>query len=157
VASEARELQRRRAGLVSRFVADAIDLVVVLLAVVLVYFGWAAARFLVAPRRFTWPDPGAIAHASIGWLLLVLYLTFAWSATGRSIGKQLMGLRVERRDGSPLGLGLAFVRALLCAAVPIGLFWSAFSRESASVQDLIVRTKVVYDWRPRVPARAADG
>ena len=129
----------------------------VLLAVVLIYFGFAAARFLIAPRRFTWPDPGAFTHAGIGWVLLVVYLTVAWSGTGRTIGKQLMGLRVERRDGGPLGVGLAFARSLLCALFPIGLFWSLFSRERASVQDLIVRTKVVYDWRPRVPVRTAEG
>ena len=157
MAPEVHALQGRRAGLVSRFVADAIDLLVVLVAIGVVYLGFAATRFLLAPRRFTWPSPGALPLGILGWGLLIAYLTIAWSGTGRSIGKQVMGLRVERRDARGLRLGHAFVRALLCAAVPIGLFWSLFSRESASIQDLLVRTKVVYDWRPRVPARAGDG
>jgi uncharacterized RDD family membrane protein YckC len=142
--------------LISRFVADAIDLLLVLVAIGVVYLGVAATDFLLAPRRFAWPSPGALAIGIIGWGLLIVYLTVAWSGTGRSVGKQVMGLRVERHDGGGLRLGHAFLRALLCAAFPIGLFWSLFSRDSASIQDLVVRTKVVYDWRPRVPAQAGD-
>jgi len=154
-ASEARALQGRRAGLVSRFVADAIDLLLVLVAVGVAYLGVAATDFLLAPRRFAWPSPGALAIGILGWGLLTVYLTVAWSGTGRSVGKQVMGLRVERHDGGGLRLGHAFLRALLCAAFPIGLFWSLFSRDSASIQDLVVRTKVVYDWQPRVPTGPA--
>jgi uncharacterized RDD family membrane protein YckC len=128
----------------------------VLVAIGVVYLGVAATDFLLAPRRFTWPSPGALPLGILGWGLLIVYLTVAWSGTGRSIGKQVMGLRVERNDADGLRVGHAFVRALLCAALPIGLFWSLFSRESASIQDLVVRTKVVYDWRPRVPARPGD-
>jgi uncharacterized RDD family membrane protein YckC len=142
--------------LISRFVANAIDLLLVLVGIGLVYLGVAATDFLLAPRRFAWPSPGALAIGILGWGLLIVYLTVAWSGTGRSLGKQVMGLRVERHDGGGLRLGHAFLRALLCAAFPIGLFWSLFSRDSASVQDLVVRTKVVYDWRPRIPARAGD-
>ena len=140
----------------SRFVADAIDLLLVLVAIGVVYLGVAATSFIIAPRRFTWPSPGTLPLGILGWGLLIVYLTVGWSGTGRSIGKQVMGLRVERRDSGGLRLGHAFVRALLCAAFPIGLFWSLFSRDSASIQDLLVRTKVIYDWRPRVPARAVD-
>ncbi len=128
-----------------------------LAAIGAIYLGVAATRFLIAPRRFEWPAPGRLALGVFGWALLIGYLAVSWSGTGRSVGKQMMGLRVERMNGGGLGFGIAFVRAALCATVPIGLFWSLFSRESASLQDLIVRTKVVYDWRPRVPARAADG
>jgi uncharacterized RDD family membrane protein YckC len=128
----------------------------VLVAIGAVYLGVAATDFLLAPRRFAWPSPGALTIGILGWGLLIVYLTVAWSGTGRSLGKQVMGLRVERQDGGGLRLGHAFLRALLCAAFPIGLFWSLFSRDSASVQDLVARTKVVYDWRPRIPARAGD-
>jgi uncharacterized RDD family membrane protein YckC len=153
-ASEVHELLGRRAGLISRFAADAIDLVLVLVAIGVVYLGVAATRFVLAPRRFAWPSPGALLISIFGWGLLIVYLTVAWNGTGRSVGKQVMGLRVERQDAGGLRLRQAFLRAVLCAALPIGLFWSLFSRDSASIQDLLVRTKVVYDWRPRVPARA---
>jgi uncharacterized RDD family membrane protein YckC len=149
IATEVHALQGHRAGLVSRLVADAIDLLLVLIGVGAVYLGVAAARFLIAPRRFTWPSPGSVTIAVLGWGLLIVYLTFSWNGTGRSAGKQVMGLRVRRREGGGLGLGQAFLRAVLCAVFPIGLFWSLFSRDNASVQDLLVGTKVVYDWLPR--------
>jgi len=148
VATEARALLGHRAGLVSRIVADAIDLLLVLVAVGVVYLGVAAARFLVAPRRFAWPAPGALALSVLAWGILIVYLAVAWNGTGRTAGKQVMGLRVERKGSGGLGLGQALARSLLCAAFPIGLFWSLFSRDNASVQDLLVGTKVVYDWRP---------
>jgi hypothetical protein len=50
-----------------------------------------------------------------------------------------------------LPLWRSFVRAVLYAFFPIGLFWSAVSSRRESVQDLMVRTHVVYDWRPGLP------
>jgi hypothetical protein len=38
---------------------------------------------------------------------------------------------------------------VFCAFVPVGLFWVAVSSQSRSVQDLFLRTSVVYDWQPR--------
>lgn len=153
---EARALQRSRAGLVSRFLADAIDLVVVLAAVGVVYLGASATRFLVTPPRFTWPTPGRVVLGALAWGLLIIYLTVARTSTGRSVGKQVLGLRVVGREDAGLGIGQAFLRAVLCALFRLGLFWSPFTRESSSVQDLIVRTKVIYDWRPRLPQRPAE-
>jgi hypothetical protein len=37
---------------------------------------------------------------------------------------------------------------VLYAAFPLGLAWVAVSRDSRSVQDLLLRTSVVYDWLP---------
>ena len=55
----------------------------------------------------------------------------------------------SREEGLPLWR--SFVRASLCALFPIGLFWSAVSSRNESIQDLIVRTTVVYDWGPKLP------
>ena len=144
-------MQGRRAGVASRFLADGIDLVVVLASVAGVYLAFAGFKFLVRPRAFTWPEPSALNLGTLGWVILIAYLTIGWANTGRTFGKTVLGLRVVEADGSPPHLWRAFVRALLCAAFPIGLFWSAVSRRSASVQDLLVRTTVVYDWEPRLP------
>jgi uncharacterized RDD family membrane protein YckC len=141
------------AGFVSRFVAAAFDFLVVIAFVGAVYLALAGVRFIVSPRRFDWPTIGALALAFIAWGFLIVYLTVGWAGTGRSVGKQVMGLRVQRLDGTELGLGQAFIRAALCAAFPVGLVWTTVSRSSASLQDLIVRTKVVYDWLPRIPHR----
>jgi uncharacterized RDD family membrane protein YckC len=144
-------MQGQRAGIISRFLADAIDFVVVIAAVVGVYFGVSAVRFLLRPRTFSWPEPSALNLGTLGWILLVAYLTIGWSNTGRSFGKRLLGLRVVTSRDGRLTLWQSFLRACLCALFPIGLFWSVVSSRSESVQDLIMRTHVVYDWRPKLP------
>ena len=144
-------MQGRRAGVISRFFAAGIDLTVVLAVLVGVYLGYSGFRFLLEPRQFTWPELTALHLGTLGWILLIAYLTIGWANTGRTFGKTILGLRVIRSEGGGLGLPRAFVRAVLCALIPIGLFWSAVSSRSASVQDLFVRTAVVYDWEPRLP------
>ena len=41
---------------------------------------------------------------------------------------------------------VALARAMFCAVFPLGLLWTAVSRENRSVADLLLRTSVVYDW-----------
>ena len=84
--------------------------------------------------------------ATAGAAIAVAYLTFTWAATGRSVGKQVAGLRVLDRVGGRLSVGRAFARAVLYVLFPAGLLWVLASRRNASVQDLVVRTVVVYDW-----------
>jgi uncharacterized RDD family membrane protein YckC len=148
----ARGMQGQRAGVVSRFLADAIDLVVIVAAVVGFYFAVSAARFLLNPRKFSWPEASALYLGTLGWILLIVYLTIGWASTGRTWGKNVLGLRVVSSRDVGLPLWRAFVRAVLCALFPIGLFWSAISSRNESVQDLLVRTTVVYDWGPKLPA-----
>jgi len=145
-------MQRHRAGIVSRFLADAIDLLVIIGVLVGVYFAVAAARFLLHPRRFTWPEPSGLNLAAFGWILLFAYLAIGWSNTGRTLGKSVLGLRVVSHSGDPLAFPRAMVRSFLCVAVPIGLFWCVVSSRNASIADLIVRSSVVYDWERRLPA-----
>lgn len=144
-------MQGRRAGIVSRFLADAIDLVVIIGVLVGIYFAVAGTRFLLHPRRFTWPEPSGLNLAAFGWLLLFAYLAIGWSTTGRTFGKTVLGLRVVGGAGDPLSFLGALLRSLLCVAFPIGLFWCVLSRKSASIADLVVRSSVVYDWEPRLP------
>jgi uncharacterized RDD family membrane protein YckC len=144
-------MQGQRAGVVSRFLADAIDLLVIVVAVVGVYFAVSGARFLLHPRQFSWPEASALYLSALGWILLIVYLTIGWSSTGRTWGKSVLGLRVVSSRDVGLPLWRAFVRAALCALFPIGLFWSAISSRNESVQDLLVRTTVVYDWGPKLP------
>ena len=97
-------MQGQRAGIVSRFIADAIDFFVVIAALVGVYLGFSTFRFLLHPRRFTWPEPSAMYLGWLGWILLVLYLTIAWATTGRTVGKRVLGLRVVTNGEQPLPL-----------------------------------------------------
>jgi uncharacterized RDD family membrane protein YckC len=147
----ARGMQGQRAGVVSRFLADAIDLLVVVAAVVGVYFAVSGVRFLLHPRGFSWPEVSTLRLGTLGWILLIAYLTIGWANTGRTWGKGVLGLRVVSSRDAGLPLWRAFVRATLCALFPIGLFWSAVSKRNESVQDLLVHTSVVYDWGPKLP------
>ena len=149
--SVARGMQGQRAGVVSRFLADAIDLLVIVVAVVGVYFAVSGIRFLLRPRRFSWPEVSTLRLGTLGWILLIAYLTIGWANTGRTWGKSVLGLRVVSSRDAGLPLWRAFVRATLCALFPIGLLWSVVSSRNESVQDLLVRTTVVYDWSPKLP------
>ncbi|HTG48263.1 MAG TPA: RDD family protein, partial [Actinomycetota bacterium] len=72
-----------------------------------------------------------------------------WTANGQTYGDRLMGIRVLDRSGALLHPGRAIVRAVLCVLFPLLLFWAIVDARRRSVQDLIVRTSVVYDWRVR--------
>jgi uncharacterized RDD family membrane protein YckC len=60
-----------------------------------------------------------------------------------------MGLRVVDRRGRKPAVLVALLRAGFCVLVPVGLLWCAVSRSRSSLQDIVLRTSVVYDWRPR--------
>ena len=141
-------VQGHPAGLVSRVLAASIDLAATVGAVLLFYLGIGAIAFVVRPRSFRWPDPGVWSLGGIWWALLVVYLTFSWTTSGRTMGKQVMGLRVTDEVGSRLRGGRALVRALVCATFPIGLLWCAIDRRSRALHDLLVHSRVAYDWVP---------
>jgi len=121
---------------------------VVLLAILLAGYGTVAAvSFMVNPLWFSFPRPprwltiGAALASAAG------YLAVAWTTSGRTYGASVMGLRVIRSDGRRLRLAGALARALLCMVFPVGLLWCAVSARNLSLQDLLLRTSVIYDWR----------
>ena len=74
-----------------------------------------------------------------------MYFAVTWGVVGGTYGDRLLGLRVTDDRGTRLGWGRCVVRALLCTVFPIGLLWVLVSRENRSVQDVVLRTSVVYD------------
>jgi uncharacterized RDD family membrane protein YckC len=114
----------------------------------LAHLAFSAIAFVTKPRAFEWPNPGPLVLATLWWVLLVLYLTIMWSVSGRTLGDQVMGLRVLTLGGDRLHGVRAFLRAIVCAVFPLGLLWCAVDRRRRGVHDLIVRTQVVYDWIP---------
>lgn len=144
-----------RAGLLSRAAATIIDsLAVVLIGLMLLVI--AASVRLLWTGGFDLSFVPAIDMRVGALVLLFAYLTYGWGLDGRTVGMLLMGLRVLDEVGTDLSFPRAGVRAVLVMAFPIGLLWSAVSRRSASVQDLIVSTVVVHDWgRERTPERPA--
>ena len=145
---EARPYQGHRAGLVTRLVAATIDALLVGLVLLLGYAGFATVRFLIDPRSFSFPEPGLFFSLTAALTVLVVYLTVSWWITGRTYGCHVMGLRVVSYNGSNMRFLGALVRAWFCAFFPIGLLWAAVNRENRSVQDIVLRTSVLYDWQP---------
>lgn len=150
----ARLYQGRRAGLVSRVVAAGLDTVLVAVSVVAGYAVLAGVRFLLDPRESRVPQAGIFIGAMSILVVLIAYLALCWRFSGRTYGCVVMGLRVVDQTGRALRIPRALLRALLYAAFPIGLFWVALSKENHSVQDILLRTSVVYDW---LPGNAPDG
>ena len=144
VPAEARSFQGDRAGIVSRVLANAIDLAILVVVLGAGYLGWSACLFLRRGASFRFPTVTYQGTYVVGAIVLTLLFTVAWSTTGRSYGDRLLGLRVIGRRGDRLGLAAAFVRAVLCVAFPPLLFWAIVDRRS--VQDLVLHTAVIYDW-----------
>jgi uncharacterized RDD family membrane protein YckC len=147
--AEARAYQGQRAGLVTRLVAASIDGLLVGLFLLVGYAGFAGFLFLIDPRNFSFPEMGLFLSLTSAFVVLVLYLTISWWISGRTYGCLVMGLRVVGHRGENMRLIGALVRAVFCAFFPIGLLWAAVNRESRSVQDVVLRTSVLYDWQPK--------
>ncbi|MEW1953861.1 RDD family protein [Terrabacter sp. NPDC080008] len=149
VPREARPYQGRHAGLVTRLIAAALDLVVVAAVLAAAYAGWCGFLLLLDPRGFSFPEVGVVFSLLSAFVVSVGYLTVAWSLSGRSYGDLVMGLRVVGPGGRRLHVVSAFLRAVACVVLPIGLLWIGVSRQKRSLQDVVLRTSVVYDWQPR--------
>ena len=145
----AKALQGRRAGFVSRLAADTLDFAVVwALGLAALWFA-GMVRFLVTGPPLRVPVLPVWLNTVVGAAIAVGYLTEAWASTGRTVGKQVAGLRVLDRSGRRLRLGRALVRAVLYVVFPAGLLWVLVSRRNASVWDNLLGTAVIYDWSYR--------
>lgn len=151
---EARPYQGRRAGVVTRLAANTVDLCVVVGLMALVFLGVAGITFLIDPRTFHWPH---LQLWGLGVIVAVVlpYLTLSWCTTGRTYGDLLFGLQVLNFRGRRMNIAGAFVRAVFCMVFPIGVFWVAVNRQNRSVQDIVLRTSVVYEWTSHPPERSA--
>jgi uncharacterized RDD family membrane protein YckC len=133
---------------ISRFAGSVVDGILVAALLLIGYLSANVAVFMLDPRRFRVLDSSAAFLLTAGIVLAIVYLAAGWALTGRSYGCHLMGLRVVDRRGLRPGPILALVRAGFCVLFPVGLVWCAFSRNRRSLQDIVLRTSVVYDWLP---------
>jgi len=146
---EARPYQGTTAGIATRFTANTIDGVIVGAALLGAYAGYLALRLVLDPRGFHTPDR-SLAFVMVVYLdAVVVYLTIAWWFGGRTLGDRVMGLQVTSRGGGGLGFLRSFGRAVLCVIFPIGLVWCVVDPRRRSLQDIAVRSSVVYNWLPR--------
>jgi uncharacterized RDD family membrane protein YckC len=152
IPAAARPLQGQRAGIVTRLLANAVDAAVVSGATVSVYLSWAALVFMVNPTTFRAPSAPFLFWVLLAGGISWTYWTVGWATTGRSIGKQVLGLRVVNARGERLHWAGAAVRAAFCLVFMVGLLWVAPSGKNRSLQDSVLRTSVIYDWTRHGPA-----
>ncbi|MEQ6900036.1 RDD family protein [Nocardioides sp. YIM 152588] len=141
----------RYAGGVSRAVAAAIDLGVVIGGFTV---GVWVGRFLLDVLLGIGTDwaSGLVATLALfGWAGFYLIVTTA--VAGKTVGKALVGLKVVGRDGEPLHSGQAVVRVLMLPVSTsffgVGLVLIVLRRDHRALHDLVARTAVVYDWGDR--------
>jgi uncharacterized RDD family membrane protein YckC len=137
--------QGLRAGLASRLLAAALDVVVVILLEIVLLIVWAGIRALFT-GTLELSIPSDLVRGPVATLVLLAYLAYGWGLNGRTVGMVLMGLRAVRRDGSDMSAWRGFWRALLYLVFLPGILWVLVSRKNASIQDLLLGTAVVYDW-----------
>jgi uncharacterized RDD family membrane protein YckC len=143
---EARPFQGHRAGIVTKVAANSIDLLIVVVVVAGLYVGYAALLFVVNPRSFTFPSPNFGLLLLLGGGLMTGYFWIGWATVGRTYGDHVLGLRVVGWRGDRMRWVPALVRAVCCVFFMIGLFWTLVSRQNRSIQDVVLRTSVIYDW-----------
>ncbi|MBI3850730.1 MAG: RDD family protein [Verrucomicrobia bacterium] len=83
------------------------------------------------------------------WFLILfgIYHLAMWTWKGTTIGGIVLGIKVVRVDGRPLGFAVALIRCLASVfsamALFVGFFWAGWSREKQSWHDKIAGTIVV--------------
>lgn len=84
----------------------------------------------------------AIFHSTRWWTLAVFAVQayLLTSLTGLTIGKRLLGMRVARLDGKPVGLGWGLARTVLLLAVIPALFTD---RDHRGLHDRAANTVVI--------------
>jgi len=152
---EIRRRQGLRAGIVSRLLADGIDLVVVVLLALLGLVVVSAILGLFT-RSIELVSPPQSGRGILAAVLLVAYLGYGWGLEGRTFGKAVMGLRVVDDDGSDISPARGLLRAALYLLVLPGILWAVVSRRNASLQDLALRTAVIHDWGFAAPPAPAE-
>ena len=149
--ARARTLQGFRAGFVSRVLAAAVDVAVILLIETAVVVFVSLVRWAITAGGFDISPPRGVVASVLTVALAVIYFGYLWTTTGRTVGEQVLGLRTVTERGSRVPWLRAYVRALLMLGFPVGLLWIVISRKNASVQDLLCRTAVIYDWAYHAP------
>jgi uncharacterized RDD family membrane protein YckC len=82
-----------------------------------------------------------------------VYFAYQWSLGGRTIGMAVLGIRVVRTDGTPIGVREAVVRTLTLPLsflfLGVGFVGILVSRDRHALHDRFAGTAVVYSWDAR--------
>ena len=139
----------RPAGIITRGLAAILDLLVVLVIMGVLYGGLVLVRLVYSPAAFTLPSLSLVFSTLVTFVVAVVYLAGCWTVSGSTAGAVAMGLRVVGRRSRRVRLLVGVLRAVGCVFFPIGLLWVVIDSRRRSLQDIVLRTRVVYS-RPSV-------
>ena len=145
---DARPYQGRRAGLVTRMAAAALDGVVVVLVLLVAYGALAVYALPGRPARVHLPGRRPAVQPDRGVRRAGRLPDPRLAAHRPHLRRPGHGAARGERPRSSTSVGRVVREGGLLRCVPIGLLWVAVSRENRSVQDVVLRTSVVYDWQP---------
>nr|MBF0221806.1 RDD family protein [Desulfobulbaceae bacterium] len=142
------------AGFRSRFMAFTIDCVLLffLMALVSLATGLNVVALSSSGQSF-------LANVQLlgGWLVWLLmgvclssmcYFCLMHACCGQTIGKKIMGIRLESYSANGLGVGICFLRwvGYIASALPFffGFLWALLDIEGRTWHDRLAGTRVVY-------------
>ena len=142
----------RYASFETRLVAFVLDLIV-LFSVFLLFIAIAGLQLLLR-SDFGDVDPPDSAFYLAAIIILLYFFPFCplyflafWTWRGQTVGKMAMAIKVVRRDGSPLGGGIALMRLIgyLFSSLLLfaGFLMIAFDRQRRGLHDRLADTLVV--------------
>ncbi len=150
IPEDARDFQGERAGFATRFLASVIDVALVTVLMIAIWFGIEMLQLIFTPGVEV-EAPRAATLVLWGYVFTTFYWTVSWATSGRSLGAWVMGVRVVSRKGERLSWPISLARAAFSVGFPFGILWALVSKRNRSVQDVVLRTIVIYDWSLRAP------
>lgn len=151
----AQNLKGHYAGFVSRLVAFAIDIAIVV--ILLIVGGWliqTVNSFFQLDLPFELPPILLAVIAGISaFLVSASYYIFFWTLTGQTPGKLLLGLRVVgmKNDQITLWQGIRRYIGYYISALALyaGYWWVLIDNRRQGWHDKLASTYVVYAWEAR--------
>ena len=145
-------LQGKYAGFASRFAAFAVDVGVSASVFMLTLAAISFAARVLTGKDITWHKGDiwlVIAYAAWGFV----YFAYCWTASGRTAGMALFGVRVVTDDSTDKSGHRAVVRTL---ALPLSFLFLGLGfadilpgDRRRALHDVIAGTAVIYSWDAR--------
>lgn len=155
------------AGFISRFIAFAIDILIISFSIVAATWfvsvtanAFKLGAFLgFSPDRIPWSRPildfltGPLVTGLVSIAFIVGYHVFFWVFAGQTPGKALLGLRLVTSSGNRLTPMRAILRfgSYIISALPLylGFLWVLIDDRRQALHDKIAGTVVIYTWAAR--------
>jgi uncharacterized RDD family membrane protein YckC len=152
-------LQGHWAGSVSRFLAFLIDYFVIGVLYSAGLLLTSMASEVVLGSSISLENHRGLSLLTFG-LWVFVYVAGSLAATGRTIGKAILGLLTVRADGGPMRPRRASLRTI-CFPISFLIFGIGFlvglvRRDRRQLHDLLAGTAVVYAWDARTAKLRAD-